>query len=117
MQALRQLIETAVASLAQHRAAVLVLHNERRELGRSPRFDYLQLFEKETRDLWVGVLESGIEGGDFRADLNPKLVYMVIRDAISVAVRWYQPDGEISVADLTEQYLSILDGIAAEETA
>lgn len=114
LEALGQLIEIAVNSLAQHRAAVLVLHNEQRELALSARFAYLQGFEKEIRALWVQVLDSGIAGGDFRDNLDPRLVYLVIRDAISVAVRWYQPDGETSVAELIVHYRRMLDGISTE---
>ena len=114
-EALWQLIEIAVNSLAKHRAAVLVLHNEQRELALSPRFAYLQGFEKEIRALWVRVLESGIAGGDLRDDLDPRLVYQVIRDAISVAVRWYQPDGETPLDELIVHYRRMLNGISTEE--
>lgn len=110
---LGRLVAAAFKSLETHRAAIVVLQNERHELGKLPRFSYLKDREAEIRDVWLQVIEDGVKEGQIRTDIDPAIIYRFARDAIWVAVRWFQPGGTLSVDDITEQYLAImLEGIA-----
>ena len=59
------------------------------------------------------VAHQGVQSGELRSDLNVELVYRFLRDTVWVAVRWYRPGGDLSPAQVADQYLHILlDGIA-----
>ncbi|MFD2469011.1 TetR/AcrR family transcriptional regulator [Amycolatopsis silviterrae] len=106
--ALRELVRAAFASLEPHRAAITILQNERSYLAELPRFAYLTKVENEVRRIWVKVLDTGIAQGSFHKDLDTKLTYQFLRDAIWVAVRWFAPSGRLSVDQLADQYLKLV---------
>jgi hypothetical protein len=88
--------------------------NEFNLLVQYPRFTYLWDGADETERLWAGVVESGIATGVFRSDIDPRMIYRFMRDAIWVSVRWYRPDGRDSPEEIADFYLDVLlDGIAA----
>ena len=68
--------------------------------------------------MWVGQIKRGQAEGQFRADVDPKLAYRMIRDTIWVAVRWFRPDGPLGTAALADNFIAILfDGLAAGHRA
>jgi TetR/AcrR family transcriptional regulator, cholesterol catabolism regulator len=106
------LVRAAFSSIARHRAAVTVFQNERGYLAELPRFGYLHTSEQSTQRLWMKVLRDGIEAGELRADLDPRLTYRFLRDAIWMSVRWYKPNGRLSPDALANHYTRMLyDGI------
>jgi len=111
---LRELVRAAFSALGTHRAAVAVMINEFNLLVQYPRFTYLWDGADETERLWAGVVENGIAAGVFRSDIDPRMIYRFMRDAIWVSVRWYRPDGRDSPEQIADFYLDVLlDGIAA----
>ena len=106
-------MRAAFGSFVRHRAAITVFQNERQYLAQFPRFAYLGKTEQTVQRIYTKVLRDGREGGEFRADLDPKLTYRFVRDAIWVSVRWYQPGGRLTTEQLADEYLRLLfDGIA-----
>jgi TetR/AcrR family transcriptional regulator, cholesterol catabolism regulator len=58
------------------------------------------------------VLRDGIAAGELRPDLDPKITYRFLRDAIWVSVRWYRPSGRMTADQLADHFLKmLLDGI------
>jgi hypothetical protein len=56
-----------------------------------------------------------VRSGAFRADLDPRMTYRFLRDAIWVSVRWYQPTGRDRPTDIADVYVGVLlDGIATD---
>ena len=111
-QVLSQLANSVFASFTGHRAAIAVWQNERQSLGHRPGFAYLAEAEAEVERLWTEVIRQGIEAGEFRKDLDPRLAYRFVRDSIWMAVHWYSPDGPLTTQQLADEYLAImLDGI------
>jgi AcrR family transcriptional regulator len=111
---LRQLVRAAFSALGTHRAAVAVMINEYNLLVQYPGFAYLRDGADETERLWAAVVERGIATGAFRSDIDPRMIYRFMRDAIWVSVRWYRPDGALSPEQIADFYLDVLlDGIAA----
>jgi TetR/AcrR family transcriptional regulator, cholesterol catabolism regulator len=108
--ALRELVLVSFRSMAEHRAAVTVLQNERNHLRGLSRFGYLTKVEEEVRRIWITVLRDGMESGAFRADLDPTVTYRFLRDSVWVAVRWFRQDGALSADELAEQYLTLVFG-------
>jgi AcrR family transcriptional regulator len=112
LEALRGLIRFAFNALLPHRAALKVAQNESHYLQQFDRFAYLQQGYSRVEELWTSVLVAGIESGVFRRDLDTKLVYLFMRDAIWVTVRWYQPGGRYTLDELADTYTAlVLDGI------
>jgi AcrR family transcriptional regulator len=112
---LRALVRTAFELIAGDRATVAVMVNEWNLFAQYPRFAYLERMEEDTEQLWVNVLERGRRAGAFRRDLEPRMVYRFMRDAIWVTVRWYRADGRDNADEIADRYVSVLlGGIAVE---
>jgi hypothetical protein len=111
-RALVALVRAAFAAVAADRATVTVMVNEWNHLVRLPGFAYLRDVEEEAEALWVGAFERGIASGAFRAGLDPRMLYRMMRDAIWVSVRWFRPDGSDPPEQLADRYLDVwLPGI------
>jgi AcrR family transcriptional regulator len=112
---LSRLVNAVFASFVGHKAAITVWQNERANLAQLPGYAYLVQAEEEVERLWTEVIGQGIAAGEFRPDLDPRLVYRFLRDVVWMAVRWYQPGGRLTTDQLASQYLTIvLDGIESK---
>jgi AcrR family transcriptional regulator len=112
-QTLKALVVASFETIDTRHAEVAIYQNESKHLMPLPRFSYLEDRNVEFRKLWTVLLEDGMRGGVFRADLDVDLAYRFIRDTVWVAVRWYRPGGGLSADAVADQYLAILlDGIA-----
>jgi len=111
--ALRGLVREAFTTIATERATVAVMVNEWNLFTQFPRFAYLQEIEQETERLWVDVIERGERAHVFRAELDARMLYRMMRDAIWVSVRWYRPTGRDTAHDIADAYVGVLlSGIA-----
>ena len=111
-EALEALIIASFDSIDRHRPAVVIYQNESKHLGTNDRFSYLLDSQKRFRQMWVDLLEKGIDEGDFRADLDPPVIYRFLRDTVWVAASWYQPQGRLTSEEIARQYLAmVLEGI------
>ncbi|GAB3741674.1 TetR/AcrR family transcriptional regulator [Nocardiopsis nanhaiensis] len=111
-ETLEALVTASFESIERHRPAVVIYQNESKHLGTNDRFSYLLDSQKRFRQMWVGLLESGVEEGVFRADLDPPVIYRFIRDTVWVAASWYQPQGRLTSEEIARQYLAmVLEGI------
>ena len=113
--ALEGLVRASFQAIHDSRDQVAIYQDEVKHLQGLPRFDYLEQRNREFRDMWIEVLESGQASGEFRADLDANLTYRFMRDTVWVAVRWYRPGGKVSHEEIADQYLRIvLEGLADE---
>ncbi|MBB5628605.1 TetR/AcrR family transcriptional regulator [Sphaerisporangium krabiense] len=115
---LSEMVRIGFGTLEPHRAAITVMQNDWNYLRSLPgdRFDYLIRAEDEVERMWVGQIKRGQAEGALRPDVDPKLTYRMIRDAIWVAVRWFRPGGRLNTAALAEHYITVLfDGLATGE--
>ncbi|MCG5211720.1 TetR/AcrR family transcriptional regulator [Streptosporangium sp. KLBMP 9127] len=115
---LSEMVRIGFGTLEPHRAAITVMQNDWSYLRSLPgdRFDYLVKAEDEVERLWIEQIKRGQAEGQFRADVDPKLTYRMIRDTIWVAVRWFRPGGKLNTAGLAEHYITVLfDGVATGE--
>ncbi|MEU8380936.1 TetR/AcrR family transcriptional regulator [Streptosporangium sp. NPDC048865] len=115
---LSEMVRIGFSTLEPHRAAITVMQNDWNYLRSLPgdRFDYLVKAEDEVERMWVEQIRLGQAEGLFRADVDPKLTYRMIRDTIWVAVRWFRPGGRLDTAGLAEHYITVLfDGLATGE--
>ena len=115
---LSEMVRIGFGTLEPHRAAITVMQNDWNYLLSlsGDRFDYLVKAEDEVERMWVEQIKLGQAAGQFRADMDPKLTYRMIRDTIWVAVRWFRPGGRLNTAALAEHYITVLfDGLATGE--
>jgi len=63
------------------------------------------------------VISAGVAQGAFRADLEPKILYRVMRDAIWLSVRWFKPTHDYPLSRLAEDCTSLfITGLALPRT-
>ncbi|PRX69058.1 TetR family transcriptional regulator [Nonomuraea fuscirosea] len=113
---LSEMVRIGFGTLEPHRAAITVMQNDWNYLRQFERFNYLVKAEDEVEQIWVSQIKAGQAAGLFRADVDPKLTYRMIRDTIWVAVRWFRPGGRLNTTGLAEHYITVLfDGLATGE--
>lgn len=107
------LVRASLDSMVDSRSAILIYQNEARYLTALPRFSYLRDAHRKFERIWTSVLDQGIASGEFRQDIDTKLVYRLVRDTVWTAPRWYRPGGSLKSERIIEQYVAVLvDGVA-----
>ena len=92
---LRTLVRSRPSTaIGADRATVAVMVNEWNLLRAVPalRLPARDLTRRPSASGWA-CSNAARESGAFRPDLDPWMLYRMIRDAIWVSVRWYRPDG------------------------
>jgi TetR/AcrR family transcriptional regulator, cholesterol catabolism regulator len=115
LERLKGLFMVSFEAIEHRHAQVVIYQDEAQRLLSQPRFAYIEDMNRQQRKMWVEVLNQGIDEGYLRPDLDVDLVYRFIRDTTWVSVRWYQPGGPLTAAQVGQQYLAIvLGGITKE---
>ena len=110
---LEQIVRSTSRTLARHRAALAMLQNDWSYFSTQPRFSYLRKAVNEIERTWVTQLERGQESGIFRADLDPRLTYRLLRDVLWIPSQW-RVAGGYSTDQVAEGLLQLLfHGITA----
>jgi TetR/AcrR family transcriptional regulator, cholesterol catabolism regulator len=85
---LEQIVRSTSHTLSRHRAALAMLQNDWSYFAAHPRFGYLRQALGEIERTWVTQLERGKESGMFRADLDARLTYRLLRDVLWLPAQW-----------------------------
>jgi AcrR family transcriptional regulator len=110
--AIERIVRSSPGTLARHRAALTMLQNDWAYFSSQPHFAYLRDALHEIEGIWIAQLERGQRDDVFRADLDPKLTYRLIRDILWIPVHW-QPTAAWNADTVVESFLRLLfDGIA-----
>jgi AcrR family transcriptional regulator len=109
-QALSDLIRLSFTSIHDTPHAVAVYQNESDNLMHVKEFSYVADYSLKIEQIWLRVLTEGQTSGVFRPDIDVKVAYLFIRDAIWSAVRWYRPGGQLQADTVAEHYLALLYG-------
>ncbi len=111
---LEQIVRSTSHTLARHRAALAMLQNDWTYFAGQPRFGYLRTAVREIERTWITQLDRGRESGDFRADLDVRLTYRLLRDVLWIPSQWRLASG-FSTDQVVDGFLRLLfDGIAAQ---
>jgi AcrR family transcriptional regulator len=105
---LEQAVVVSFEAIDKHRDEVAIFQNEAAYLLTFDRFAYLAERNQQSREVWLTLLQNGIDAGVLRKDLDLELTYRFIRDTVWVAVSWYRPGGRRTHTQIARQYLSIL---------
>jgi AcrR family transcriptional regulator len=92
-EVLEQIIRSTSHTLARHRAALAMLQNDWSYFSTQPRFGYLRQALGEIERTWVAQLERGKASGEFRSDLDARLTYRLMRDALWIPAQWRMNGG------------------------
>ena len=55
---------------------------------------------------WLAVIDAGVAEGVVPRDLDPKILYRLMRDALWLSVRWFKPTRDYPIARLAEDCTS-----------
>ena len=111
---LEQIVRTTSSTLPRHRAALGMLQNDWSYFSTQDRFGYLRKAVAEIEATWITQLERGREDGDFRADLDARLTYRLLRDVLWIPSQWRTAGGYTS-DQVADGFLRLLfEGIAAQ---
>jgi TetR/AcrR family transcriptional regulator, cholesterol catabolism regulator len=104
---LEQIVRSTSWTLSRHRAALAMLQNDWSYFSTQPRFGYLRKALSEIERTWVTQLERGKESGIFRADLDARLTYRLLRDVLWIPAQW-RVAGGYSTDQVAEGLLQLL---------
>jgi AcrR family transcriptional regulator len=114
---LEQIVRSTSGTLVRHRAALAMLQNDWSFFSTQPRFAYLGTALREVERIWITQLELGVASGAFRADLDPRLTYRLLRDVLWIPVQWRRTGG-YSTGQVVDGFLRLLfDGITSQAAA
>lgn len=107
-ECLAGLIGASFRAIEAHRDACEIYQNDFNYLSGLPRFAYLKKKADELQKAWVQVILAGVEAGEFRADVDPRVFYRFAHDAVWLTVRWYRPGGRYRIDELADECTKIL---------
>lgn len=110
---LRRLILAHLSPLLDRPDFVRVFHNERKHLPSVSRRRIGQTVRAYERVI-EEVLKAGIRSGEFRADLNPRLVTFGILGMVKSVAGWFEKEANAKIGRIVEEFFAVLvGGIAA----
>lgn len=110
---LHQLVLASLQTVEAHPYATEIYQNDLGYLRQFDKFGYLRTTAREVQRIWLDVIDAGIAQGSFRADVDPKTFYRLMRDAVWLSVRWFKPSSEYPISRLADDCTTIfLDGLA-----
>ncbi|MDT5024978.1 MAG: TetR/AcrR family transcriptional regulator, cholesterol catabolism regulator [Micromonosporaceae bacterium] len=110
---LHDLVVASLEVAEAHPHATEIYQNDVNYLSRIERFSYLKGAGKEVQSTWLEVINAGISQKVFREDLDPKILYRLMRDSVWLSVRWFKPTRDYPISRLAEDCTSLfIDGLA-----
>lgn len=110
---LHDMIVASLEVVESHPHATEIYQNDVNYLSQFERFAYLKNAGKEVQASWLEVINAGVAQGAFRADLDPKILYRLMRDAVWLSVRWFKPTRDYPISRLAEDCTSLfIEGLA-----
>jgi len=71
----------------------------------------------EFRDRIESIITEGVENGEFRKNLEAKMITFAILGITNWSYQWFNPNGDLSVRELADMYTDfILHGIQSKES-
>jgi AcrR family transcriptional regulator len=110
---LHGLVRVSLQMTEDQPSATIIYQNELSYLRELPQYEHVKAMAAEVQQTWLQAIEAGQADGSFRADIDPRVFYRFVRDAVWLSVKWYRPEGTYTVDQLADDCTSIfLDGFA-----
>jgi AcrR family transcriptional regulator len=116
-QKLRMAIEHHMQALDENYPELFVFLAENTHLMTIGRDRDIQRNAREYGTLMTSIIIEGIAQGEFRDDLDPRLVMLGIVGMMNWSHRWYRPTGPHSLLTIAKQFEEmLLDGLLVRRT-
>jgi TetR/AcrR family transcriptional regulator, cholesterol catabolism regulator len=110
---LERLIASHVSPLLDRRDFVKVFLNERQHLPPASR-QRIRRWSRALERVIEEVLKSGMRNGEFRPDLDPRLVSLGLLGMLNAVPAWYGKEPDASIERITAEFARLaLDGLAS----
>jgi AcrR family transcriptional regulator len=110
-ESLHDLVLVSLQVASEQPYATAIYQNELHYLREQKRFAEVLVAAGNVQQAWLRVIEKGAAEGAFRDDIDPRVFYRLIRDAVWLSVRWHHHDPPERLADdITSIFL---DGFSA----
>lgn len=110
---LRGLVLASLETVEAHPYATEIYQNDSNYLRTGAQFEDVREMTVAVRRCWTGVLQSGVEAGEFRSDIPVRVLYPLLRDGLWLSVRWFRPTPEYDRHALAEDCFKLfLEGIS-----
>lgn len=108
---LRRLITASIATSVSHPRAAEIYQNDSRYLAEQSAFTFVHDVGTLVQDALFSVIDDGVRLGVFRADVDAKVFYRLLRDGMWRSVRWFRPTADYTVEKFTADIATVyLDG-------
>lgn len=107
VEKLRRAIEHHTAVAADRSPAMTVFYREQPHLS-GPFAREIILRKKVYEHYFEQIVEEGIKSGDFRADLDPKIVTFGLLGMCNWLSQWYKPGGQYSQPQIATMFANLL---------
>jgi len=109
---LRRAILAHLEGFDRHYPHMFVYVREREEMKRLYR-ERLNVSPKQYEGYWQRILREGVKSGEFRPDLDVKVVSYGLLGMLNWAYKWYDPGGRLGFREVAEQFSKLaLAGVA-----
>ncbi|MDD5093928.1 MAG: TetR/AcrR family transcriptional regulator [Dehalococcoidia bacterium] len=109
VEKLRQAIQIQIQIVHDH-PELFIAVQENFDLFEPELRDEVLRLQTEYEKLFQTVVTKGIESGEFRADLSPRIVSYGILGMCNWMFRWYRKDGVLTSSQIADQFFSLLAG-------
>ena len=100
---LQRAIMAHMEGFDRHHPHMFVYVREREEMKRLYR-ERLNVSPKQYEGYWQRILREGVKSGEFRPDLDVKVVSYGLLGMLNWAYKWYDPGGRLSFQEVAEQF-------------
>ena len=90
-KAFEQLVRASLTTIQHHPYATEIYQNDVAYLQRLPRGEEIAEAGQRVPATWLSVIRAGVEAGDFRDDIPPRIFYNLLRDSLWRSVQWFDP--------------------------
>jgi TetR/AcrR family transcriptional regulator, cholesterol catabolism regulator len=91
-ESLHDLVLCSLRVASEQPYATAIYQNELHYLREQQRFAAVRTGAANVQHAWLRIIEKGVADGAFRDDIDSRVFYRLIRDAVWLSVRWQHPD-------------------------
>ncbi len=105
-----------IRAFDNHRTEMTVFFQEKFEELPEEEREFLREGQREDERLWTRILKEGIDKGEFRQDLDVKIVTKAIMGICHWLYKWYRDDGRLRAQEIAKIFMDlVLKGIQTTE--
>ncbi len=109
-KAMAGLIRATFQTMAAHQDACAIFQSDYNYIASLPGYEEVLGQVRDVTRIWIGTLRDGVMQGTFRDDLEPKIIYHFMRDAICQSVFWFPKIEPYDVDDVADACIALFFG-------